>query len=151
MGGEKDSEQSKVKVEIPENAEVLDLQKQAYDPHSYLLKNPGEVFWVKIYTAQLRDLIKEHKEYKENAENKYNRGRSSYFYCDVDRLLKHTPVGTNYEWIDYKISARYPTDEFYRSCLSVAKHLRVSDIGPNDYILIGASETPIVTALLNKY
>jgi hypothetical protein len=136
---EYDSEQSKIKMDkIPKNIELIDLQKQSWDPHAHLLKDYGESFWVKIYTARLRDLIKEYQ--------KNNNGK--WAACDVDYLLKQVPVGTNYEWVDYKITARYPTDEFYRSCQPISRQIRVVDIGPNDYILIGADATPYVTNLL---
>jgi hypothetical protein len=154
---------SRPKVEIPKGVEVVDLQKKNFD---YSKKNIGQgVYWAKICTARLRDLIEKYKENKyqdqkeessivtnyEFIDNKIaarylNKTRSGNYY-NIDYLLKQVPIGTNYEWIDHKITTRYSTDEFYTSYNSIATHIEISNIGQDDYILLGADASVIVNSL----
>ena len=126
-----------VAIKIPENVEIVDMEKGELD---YSKKARGREYWGKIHTALLRDLIERNKNHKIHKVN-------------VEYLLKQIPAGINYQWSssDNEINMRHLFGHFHKSRNPISRHIKLSNLGFNDYILLGAHETCTVNQLLQNH
>jgi hypothetical protein len=132
-----------VAIKIPENVEIVDMEKGELD---YSKKARGREYWGKIHTTLLRDLI-------ENSKNSKNGKTNELHKASVEYLLKQIPAGINYQWSssDNEINMRHLFGHFHKSRNPISRHIKLSNLGFNDYILLGAHETYTVNQLLNLH
>jgi hypothetical protein len=127
-------------IKIPTNVQVINLEKilPAVDYSPRRDRDVGSVeHWGKIHTTFLRDLI------EKNKTNEFHK-------MNIEHLLGQIPAGTNYRWsnVDNRITARHLFDYFHKSRNPVGRHIKLSNIGLNDYILLDAHDTYTVKQLL---